>query len=86
MADPVLVPCPANQWTKVATGVSTGQLWKQKTDLEYWTTYRATTNPAPTDLSDAQPWVGQSAKISAPSAIDVYVYPKKKAGSVRVDL
>jgi len=86
MADPVLVPCPADQWTKVATAVTIGQIWKQRTDLEYWQTYRATGGAAPSDLTDAQAWVGQSAKISAPSAIDVYIYPKKKAGSVRVDL
>jgi len=85
MADPVLIATVEEVWKKVATGVLVGQIWKQIIDSDYLITYRATGNPAPTDLSDAQPWAGQSALIESPTPIDVYVY-SRKAGSVRVDL
>lgn len=85
MADPSVVACPKDVWTKVATGVTAGVIHILKTDTEYSQTYRATTNPAPTDLADAVP-LNTPFQISAAAAIDVYIQPKGIDGSVRVDL
>lgn len=86
MADPLVVACPKDVWTKVATGVTTGvvHILSLKPD-NYLQTYRVTTNPAPTDLVDAVPF-DTPLQISAAAAIDVYVQCLGNAGSVRVDL
>jgi hypothetical protein len=90
MADPVFVSCPANQWTKVATSVVTGQVWRAKSGVKYLHTYRDTGNPAPTLRSDGMPvFVEEESdveQISASAAIDVYIYPIGDSGRVRVDL
>jgi len=87
MADPLIVNCPADTWTKVATGVKTGQIHKFKPiDAYIVRTYRDTGNPAPTDLSDAIDFDCKSLPISSSAAIDVYLYPKNAAADVRVDL
>ena len=89
MADPEIISCPKDVWTKIATNVTTGQVHKMlKAPAVYLQTYRETGNSAPTDLSDSVPlFVGESqVPISSISGIDVYVYPVGKAGSVRVDL
>lgn len=86
MANPAIKLCPADEWTKVAIGVTTGVVHILKIDPDkYYQTYRVTTDPEPTDLSDAVPF-DTPLQISAATAIDVYIYPKNKAGSVRVDL
>lgn len=86
MADPVVVSCTKDVWTKVATNVTTGVVHILKTDPDaYYQTYRVTTNPAPTDLTDAVPF-DTPLQISAGAGIDVYIQPKNVDGSVRVDL
>ena len=85
MADPSIVTCTANAWTKVATNVKAGVVSPFKTNVVYSQTYRDTGNPAPTDLLDALAF-DEPHMISASTGIDVYIYAHKKAGSVRVDV
>lgn len=89
MADPVVVACPANQWTKVASSVTTGQIHVMSKDPNiYLQTYRDAGEVAPTDKSDAVPAfvAGCPATISSLAGIDIYIFPVGAAGSVRVDL
>ncbi|KPK96021.1 hypothetical protein AMJ80_02455 [bacterium SM23_31] len=91
MADPVYVDCPADAWTKVATGITTGQLWRKKLGPVYLQTYRMTTNPAnpaPTDQEDGVQifTANNNIPISATAPIDVYIFPVGAAGRVRVDI
>jgi hypothetical protein len=94
MADPVGVDCPADTWTKVATNVTAGMVWLLiNAPSQYFFTYRDTGNPAPTTLDDRTLFASTSIDgttpgmpISAATGIDVYIYPTKAAGRVRVDL
>lgn len=91
MANPVVVPCALDGWTKVATAATTGFIWIKDTNASYKFTYRMTTDPAPTDLSDAVVLPVPGYIINASAAIDVYIYAERpsststSAGSVRVD-
>lgn len=86
MADPVIVPCPVNAWTKVATNVKTGLVHILKTDpAVYKQTYRLTGGAAPTNDDGAVPFCGQL-EISSTDAIDVYIKAVLEDGNVRVDL
>ena len=86
MADPIVVPLPADAWTKVATNQTTGiiHILNENPD-KYLQTYRDTGGVAPTDKSDAMPF-DTPLIISASAGIDVYIQPVNKIGSVRVDL
>ncbi len=88
MANPVIVPCPKGAWTKVATNIVAGQLHNKATLAAYFQTYRETGDPVPTGLTEAVRIFAKSksATILNSSNIDVYLYCKKFAGSVRVDL
>ena len=88
MANPVIVPCPKGAWTKVATNVVLGQIHNKGYLAEYWQTHRDTGDPVPTDLTEAVRIFkkGQSVQVISLDPIDVYIYCKKFAGSVRVDL
>lgn len=86
MADPVIVPCPVDAWTKVVTNKTTGVIHILKVDPDvYMQTYRDTGGATPTTVDEGVPF-DSPLQISAAAAIDVYIRPKGKAGSVRVDL
>lgn len=85
MPDPVVVPCPADVWTEVATNVMSGVIHALSTEpRQYLQTYRLAASAAPTDNDDAVPFTGPL-QISNSAAIDVYIQAVGKAGSVRVD-
>jgi hypothetical protein len=91
MADPSIVPVVGNNFTKVATNVTSGQIHILDTSPYYVYTYRMNGQPAPTypaDLDECTDFVGKSMSISAAAAIDVYLATAKDdgGGSVRVDL
>ncbi len=87
MADPAVVACTKDVWTKVATNVTTGFVWIIKTGPNvYLQTYRATGNPAPANNADAVKMPSPGAAISAAAGIDVYIQPTRVDGSVRVDV
>lgn len=86
MANPVIVPCPEGQWTKVATDVTSGVIHViNEAPEKYSQTYRDTGDTAPTTFDEAVPFE-KELLISASAAIDVYVWPLIEAGEVRVDL
>lgn len=85
MAVPALVDCPADQWTKVADGITSGTLRLILTSpKKYLWTYVADLGAAPTDLTDAVPLEDGQALVFA-DASDVYVYAIGAAGRVRFD-
>ena len=89
MADPVAVPCPANQWTIIAANVEIGIVDKKLKDPNiYLHTYRETGGAAPTDPEEGVPLFEFSSQeaISSSTPIDVYVYARNNAGEVRVSL
>jgi hypothetical protein len=94
MSDPVIINCPADVWTKIATNVTTGMIWVTNVKPRgYKFTYRDSGNPAPTDDTDAIIFPSTSTdetnpgmRISASAGIDVYIKPANEAGQVRVDL
>lgn len=89
MANPAIVACPVNVWTKVATNVTTGQVHiKDTRPGVYLHTYRMTGGAAPTagDPSEGVQFDGPSTPIAAAAAIDVYIMPRNSAGAVRVDV
>lgn len=86
MADPAVVPCPADVWTKVATDQTSGVVHIISSEPNvYLQTYRDTGATAPTDKTGAVQFDSPLC-ISASLGIDVYIRPVGVAGSVRVDL
>jgi len=93
MAEPVIVACPEDKWTKVAAGVTAGvvRIVKGYQDSENcYQTYRlaAGGGPAPVDgvIGDGVPMAAQEMPIASTDLIDVYIMPTQKAIEVRVDL
>ena len=86
MANPIIVECPADTWTKVASAVNTGVVHiKDRTPGKYLHTYRTADDPAPVNLDDAIPFE-PLAVISSSFPIDVYILPVDKDGEVLVSL
>jgi hypothetical protein len=88
-SNPVIVPCGADEWTPVATAVTTGRVYKISTQPSgYMQTIRVTGDPAPTTNDDGADLfeLAKSEPIASDAAIDVYVKAIGAAGSVRVDL
>jgi len=84
--DPAIVACPQDTWTKVATAVTSGNVWIKNTSGLYSQTYRLTGEAAPTDSTENVLMEMPGDCIRATEAIDVYIYCEKVAGSVRVDV
>lgn len=90
MANPDLIVCTEDEWTKVATNVKSGQIHDKASRAVYFQTYRLTGVAAPlnTDETESVPIFNEdkSIIISNSSAIDVYIFCKGEDGLVRVDL
>ena len=92
MPNPVFVDCPEGQYTKIATGVTSGIVWRVNGNVEYLYTYRLTTEAAPTLLSDAvrifkdDDESDNQVSISASASIDIYIWCAGGPGRVRVDV
>jgi len=92
MAAPVIVACTKEAWTKVATATQSGLIHlKTGVDQVWLQTYVLTGASAPSDDSTAVIFgkdsiSGETEEIGASAPSDVYVYPTKKDGSVRVEL
>jgi hypothetical protein len=88
MADPALIAVTKDQWVKVATNVTAGQLHIKDTSPDnYFWTYRMTTNPAPTlrDEGVLMLW-GEPGQISFSAGVDIYVWCVGADGRVRLDV
>lgn len=89
MANPALISCAKDVWTRVAQSVVAGAIYNMTPSVEFLQTYRMTGQSAPSDGSDSVPafiYKHEPLSISAPEAIDVYLMPIGSAGVVRVDL
>lgn len=86
MADPVVVPCPADVWTKVATSVTTGRIIKKINNVEYFGTYRLTGGSAPSSAGDGYRLDNEVTEINQKTTqpADIYIYCHGGAGSVEV--
>ena len=96
MANPVIVTCAENTWTRVAENVTSATIYLltnpiyrpiENRPLQYYQTYRNTGDAAPTDLTDAinVSWNDRGFEFSNPDSSDIYVYAVDAEGSVRVD-
>jgi hypothetical protein len=88
MANPLNVNCTQDEWTIVATNVTTGTIIRKNSLAQYVITTRANGQPAP---NNADPSEGRRAftksnqeVISSSSAIDVYIYSFRREGVVEV--
>jgi len=89
MANPVIIDCPAGQWTAIAIKITTGIIWMKDTSPNvYLQTYRDNGDLAPTTEDEGvQIFINQNYEIiSADANIDIYIWPKGENGKVRVDL
>lgn len=89
MSNPIIVACPAEQWTLVASATQVGTLNKNNTRTRYSYTYRETGGGAPPiagNLADSVPWTTPQLWIAHPADIDVYVWAHDDAGAVEVEL
>ena len=88
MANPVFIACTKDAWTKVATAVTTGQLWKANSSPLYLQTYKLTGEAVPTDRDEGMKLFAEADNetISSSEPIDAYVFAVGFAGRVRVDL
>jgi hypothetical protein len=85
---PVIVPCAADTWVKVATAVTSAAVHKRNDRPSlYIQTFVATGGAAPTTDDDAvKAFNGCDSFIFSESASsDIYIKAVKKAGEVRVD-
>ena len=88
MANPVLVACPAGQWTKVATAIQSGAVHIVNMDPDkYNYTYRETGGTAPSTFDEAVPFE-KTINFGGPevTGLDIYVWPMGAAGKVRTDI
>lgn len=87
MATPVIIDCPANTWTLVATG-NNFQIHQKLTGPLYLWTYRDESDPAPTDKAEGvQMFIESISETFIYEAdIDLYVWSDGKAGKVRRDV
>lgn len=89
MANPSVISCTKDVWTRVAQSVVAGAIYNMTPGVEFLQTYRMTGQAAPTNGNDSVPaflYKHEPLSISAPEAIDVYLMPVGQDGSVRVDL
>lgn len=88
MANPAIIACALGQYTKVATNVTEGVIrLDQATDPgDVLQTFRLTGQGAPTDGAEGRQFPMKDYPIGAIAGIDVYLWPLKRAISVRVDV
>ena len=84
------VNCPKDQYTKIATNVTSGNVHKMKTDADYLQTYRLTAEAAPTLKNEAVRMFVDNPEEemirNSPAAIDIYVWCCNEDGILRVDV
>jgi hypothetical protein len=82
-ADPVLVDCPIDTWTKVATDVKNADVFPMKKTF-YIYTVRDTGGAAPTNDDDAVLLPTNGKNVIANPAVDIYIKTRSTPGRVRV--
>ncbi len=82
-ADPVLIDCAIDTWTKVATNINKAEVIPT-TKTRYFYTLRDTGGAAPANDDDALLLSSVGVNILVSPAVDIYVKTKTTAGTVRV--
>ena len=85
MTNPVTVPVTEGSWVKVATGVTCAGIRILKQVPRYVWTYRDTTDPAPTLVTEGSPLRFPGESFSAGTAFDLYIWCTGGDGSIRLD-
>lgn len=83
MASPSLVACTKDTWTKVATAVVSGQIEITLNRQPYRFAWVETGTAAPTLISQGS-YFANWATIRSSRPIDVYIWPEKEDGQVRL--
>lgn len=86
MANPVVVKCPKNVWTLVATNVQSGNIWITKSGVEYFHSHRVHGEDGPEGVSEKAPMGKPGLPIRSAVGRDIYIYCANKDGVVRVDV
>lgn len=89
MANPILVDTPAGVWKKVASAVTSGNIYIViNSPTRFLFTYRdADSTNIPTGVDEAALITGNHIPIKSSYPIDVYIQAQgEKDGKVRVDL
>jgi len=86
MAERVVVACPADVWTKVATGVQNGVINVKNLGPVYLNDYRLTTNPPPPNNDTATLMPLKGTEISFTESVDIYIKCLGVPGEVIVSL
>jgi hypothetical protein len=84
MANPLVISTTANQWQKVASGVTSGFLWIVDSSPDYKFTYRMYNDATPVTLSEAVvlPLPGYLINQDVAEPIDIYIYTERKTGTL----
>ena len=91
MADPLVVSCAQGAYTKIATDVTKGEIYKMTTYAGgYLYTYRDTGEAAPTAKAEGVE-IFRNGSIVQPiwersAGVDIYIWAVNAIGSVRVDV
>ena len=83
------VNCTKGQYTKIATNVLSGNIYRMKTSVGYLQTTRKTGEVAPTLKTEAVEMFVEypnRESIKALEAIDVYVWCDNEDGILRIDV
>jgi len=86
MPNPIYVNCPEGEWTPVAIAVRNGVVHVQKSDAEYYETYKVTGDPVPTSKAEGVRMFPAGGIISCSEKCDIYIWCTGSSGKVRVDL
>lgn len=83
MANPSLIPIPADGYTLIATAIQTGEVDITDNRVEYRFAQVDTAQAAPTTLAEGTGFNG-GFSIRSSNPIDVYVWAERAAGEVRL--
>lgn len=88
MANPAIFTCSPSNWTIVASGITSGALYRMDPTISFAQTYRMAGTTAPTSYSESFPIFTKSEEelIAHTDPIDVYLISYGSSGRVRVDV
>lgn len=91
MANPDVQILTKDIWTKIATNVTTGNVYNMSATTNYLQTFRLTDEAAPINNDDAvRAFTNRNDNlwdnISSSDPIDVYLKPLEQDGKIRLDI
>lgn len=87
MANPEIIDCLADEWTKILSSTQFALIWNKSITTPFLYTNRVVGGDFPTTIDEGIRIFKDSIDfpISLPGNRDIYLYAKGRAGSVRVD-